>query len=100
MLDLGFPQMPPEFKAFGTFVLVVMGLIWAANIANAIKLRKSGINPLTATADIANRVLASEMLSPAVSTEERLAEIDRLFANGTISAEEHKAARVAAISGK
>lgn len=100
MLDLGFPQMPAEFKAFGTFVLIVMALTLVAGIANMVKLRRSGINPLTASADIANRVLASKMLAPAVSTEERLAEIDRLFENGTISAEEHKAARVAAISGK
>ena len=100
MFDFGFPQIPTGFSFLAGFILIATIVIWGGAIANALKLRKSGINPLTATADIANRVLSSELLAPTVSTEERLAEIDRLFENGTISAEEHKAARVAAISGK
>ncbi len=69
-------------------------------ITNLIKLRKSGINPLTAEADIINKVLASQAMAPNASIEDRLAELDRLKFEGKISDEEHSAARAAVLGGK
>lgn len=101
MLDLGFfATIPLGFKILAVIVTIGALLTWSSAIANLIKLRKSGINPLMAPAVLADKVLKSQLLAPTSSIEEKLAEIDRLFQNGTISAEEHKTARIAAISGK
>ena len=101
MLDIGFfATIPLGFKIFGAIVVTGLLFTWGSAIANMLKLRKSGINPLMAPAFLADKVLNSQLLAPTTSIEEKLAEIDRLFQNGTISADEHKSARIAAISGK
>jgi competence protein ComGC len=94
------PSMPTQFKYFAMMVCVVAVGVVVLWIANLLKLRKSGINPLTAEADIINKALASQAMAPSTSIEDRLAELDRLKAEGKISDEEHSAARAAVLSGK
>jgi hypothetical protein len=64
---------------------------------NAKKVQQSGHDPFTLQTDIAVKALDSKILSADESTEDRLAEIERLFSAGTISADERVAARNAVL---
>ena len=55
--------------------------------------RRAGMNPLTLQTDPAAKLMNSELLAPASSAEDRLAELDGLLARGVISAAEHATAR-------
>jgi competence protein ComGC len=81
-------------------VVVVIGIVAVIVLiaVNAIKVRRAGHNPATLDADLAVRVLESELLAPVKSKEERLRELDELRARGVISAEEHSAARAGVLS--
>jgi hypothetical protein len=81
--------------AFGlVLILVVAGVIFSI-----------GTDPFTVDAAVAAKVLKSDMLAPpaasapARSVEERLGELDDLFARGVISADEHREARAALLRG-
>ena len=93
------PSVPVQLMYFAMMVCVMFVGVVVLWIANLLKLRKSGINPLTAQADIINKVMASQALSPSTSLEDRLAELDRLLAQGAISPQEHESARAAVLSG-
>lgn len=67
-------------------------------ILNYRKLRKAGVSGITPAADLAGRLANSDLLAPSRSIEEKLADLDGLLAQGTISAEEHAAARIKIIS--
>ena len=93
------PSVPVQLMYFAMMVCVMFVGVDVLWVANLLKLRKSGINPLTAQADIINKVMASQALSPSTSLEDRLAELDRLLAQGAISPQEHESARAAVLSG-
>jgi hypothetical protein len=94
--------------AFGlVLILVVAGVIFSI-VVGARKyriLRDAGTDPFTVDAAVAAKVLKSDMLAPpaasapARSVEERLGELDDLFARGVISADEHREARAALLRG-
>jgi competence protein ComGC len=94
------PDVPTSFRYFAMMVCVMFVGVVILWVANLVKLRKSGINPLTAEADIINKVLASKAMAPSSSIEDRLAELDRLKTEGKISQDEHAAARAAVLGGK
>ncbi|MHC5796205.1 SHOCT domain-containing protein [Lacisediminihabitans sp. FW035] len=75
--------------------VVVIGIVISIAVAirNAARVRNSGHDPLTLQSDLAVKLLDSEALAPAKSLESRLLELDALLAKGTISKEEHAAAR-------
>lgn len=103
------PSIPGDgdalFGAFGvvfaivlTFVLLIFALIIGTTIYRAVRLRRQGLNPLTLETDLAAKVLKSDLLRStppraAPSKAERLAELDVLAANGTISPAERESAR-------
>lgn len=90
------PAMPDFGGAFAAvFVIVVIGIIvsivvWVRNASKAVE---AGQNPLTVEYDLALKALKSDVLAPERSTEEKLAEIERLFTAGAINADEREAAR-------
>ena len=91
------PYLPDFDAAFGiVFALVVIGglIALAIFIRNASKAVEAGQNPLTVDYDLSLKALKSDVLAPERSTEEKLAEIERLFAAGTITADEREAARL------
>jgi len=91
------PVMPGFDAAFGIVIaIVVIGGIVALAIflRNASKAVEAGQNPLTVDYDLSLKALKSDVLAPERSTEEKLAEIERLFAAGTITADEREAARL------
>lgn len=80
---------------FGVFV-------WVRNY-NAAK--NAGFDPFTLETELAVRAAKSGLLAPAEqtsqspkSTEQKLAELDRLLAKGSITAEEHKTVRLKLLS--
>jgi hypothetical protein len=80
--------------------IVVLGAVAAIVLGalNMAKIRSADHNPATVEADLAIRVLDSELLAPPKSKEERLRELDDLRARGVITAEEHGSARAAVLS--
>jgi hypothetical protein len=76
------------------FVFVIVSIV-----RNASRARQSGLNPLTLQTDLVAKVMNSEMLAPERPIAERLAELDTLFAAGTISEAEHAAARARILGG-
>ena len=97
------PLVPSGFDAMFTIVpvLIGIGVVVAVVLAirRGVRYTQHGIDPTVADVDLTAKLLKSDLLAPEhpVSPErtvtERLAELDRLLASGTISAEEHAAAR-------
>ena len=81
------------FAVVLTLVVLTFALIVGLTIYRAVRLRRQGVNPLTLESDLAVKVLKSDMLRGTQSKAERLAELDVLQANGTISSAEREAAR-------
>ena len=82
--------------------IVVAGFVFTIVqlVRNARKVHQAGHDPFTMQADLANRALDSELLRPAKSTTERLAELDRLRAADTITADEYASARATVLAGR
>jgi uncharacterized membrane protein len=88
--------------AFGGFIVIfvivaaVSIFIWLRNVSKVVE---SGNDPTTFETDLAIRAMKSQALAPAAaerapkSTVERLAELEALLAAGTITPDEHAAAR-------
>jgi hypothetical protein len=81
------------FAVIATAVVIVFVGIIGLSIYRAARLAKQGVNPLTLETDLAAKVLHSDVLKQTPSKPERLAELDVLEANGTISPAERQAAR-------
>lgn len=81
------------FAVIATLVVLVFVGVIGLSIHRAVRLSRQGVNPLTLETDLAARALKSGALRQAPSKMERLAELDVLEANGTISAAEREAAR-------
>ena len=100
---------PDGFGAFGTlfavmFTLVplaiagVFVLVVVSAVRNRRTLRDAGYDPLTVQSQMAVRAMDSQLMAPRRTLGERLAELDALRAAGTISPDEHAAARAAALA--
>ena len=79
------------------FVSVVGFMIYTASRRYRAA-KQAGLDPFAGDIQVMGRVNDSAMLAPERSVEDRLAEIDALRAAGTISAEEHEAARTRIIA--
>jgi hypothetical protein len=81
-------------------VLIVLGFV--AVIGTAIyrffAARRAGLDPFAGDIQLMGAAKDSQLLAPERSVEERLAEVDGLLAAGTISQDEHDAARARIIS--
>jgi hypothetical protein len=66
-------------------------------VRNFRKAEEAGHDPFTLQTEIAVKALDSDVLSAEESAEERLAKIEKLFSDGTISAEERATARQAVL---
>lgn len=83
--------------AMFTIVPVIIVLGFVAVIGTAIyrffAARRAGLDPLAGDIQLMGAAKDSQMLAPERSLEERLAEVDGLLAAGTITQDEHDAAR-------
>lgn len=95
-MDDGFPD-DSTFDAIFTIFPVIFVIVLIFAIATAVmnwkKAADAGVNPLTMETEAMTTLINSKALAPEKSIEERLAELDALHANGTISAAELAAAR-------
>ena len=91
------PLTPDAFSAiFGLVVVIVVfgfGFVIFSIVRNARKAAELGHDPITMQTELAAKALDSQALAPARTLEQRLAEVDALLAAGTISPDEHAAAR-------
>ncbi|MFC0681687.1 SHOCT domain-containing protein [Lysobacter korlensis] len=99
------PENPPDTSGFDLMFGIVLAVViagFAVTVAllavNARRVRRAGHNPVTLNADLAVRVLESDLLAPGRSKEHRLRELDDLHARGVITAEEHRTARAEVLS--
>ncbi|MBG6237684.1 competence protein ComGC [Mycetocola sp. CAN_C7] len=88
----------------GVLVLIALVIVFIIVSAarNAKKVKDAGHDPFTLQTDLATRAMDSELLRPAAAsrtTEERLRELETLRAAGSITAEEHAAARADILRG-
>jgi competence protein ComGC len=79
------------FVVFLFVVFAIVGILLA--IRNAGKAIDKGQNPLTVDYDLKLKALGSQVLAAEKSTDEKLAEVERLFSAGSITADERAAAR-------
>jgi hypothetical protein len=93
----------PGIPGFMIVFIVIVGVLFAFGIGTAIyqsvRVARSGHNPLTLETDLAVTALDSQTLAPPKGMEQRLREVDDLFARGVISEAEHSAARAAMLTG-
>ncbi|AWB87746.1 SHOCT domain-containing protein [Mycetocola zhujimingii] len=94
-----FDFFPIIFGIVAAIIVIAVILIVVMSVKNARKVKDAGHDPLTLHADLANRVLDSDVMRPAQSTEQRLAKLDELHARNVISADEHASARAEIIRG-
>ncbi|MFD1721981.1 SHOCT domain-containing protein [Amnibacterium endophyticum] len=96
--DLG-PDPFPAGVSHAAFVVVpaIIGIVFLLIVVSivyrSVRLGRRGVNPLTLQEDLAARALRSQALAPARSKAERLAELDRLHADGAITDAERADAR-------
>jgi uncharacterized membrane protein len=113
-MDLDTPYLPDPYTTPGAaagvgfegifgiaVVFVVIGIAVSIflKLRNVSRVIESGNDPTTFETDLAIKAMNSQAFSPAAaaapakSTTERLAELDALLAAGTITSDEHAAAR-------
>ncbi|MFN8158235.1 MAG: SHOCT domain-containing protein [Candidatus Nanopelagicales bacterium] len=81
------------FVLFGIFFLLVVGFIVFSASRRYRAAKAAGLDPYAGDIQLMGQAKNSAMLAPERSVADRLAEVDALRAAGTISAEEHDAAR-------
>ena len=81
-------------------VIIAIGFVAVVGIAiyRFYAARREGLDPLAGDIELMAAAKDSQLLAPERSMEERLAEVDALLAAGTISQDEHDAARARIIS--
>jgi hypothetical protein len=82
------------------FIAAVFVLIVVVVVVRVVRMRKAGHNPLTLDADIAMKLMDSDLLSKTGSKQEQLKEIEALHASGQVTDAERDAARAAILSGE
>jgi len=101
-MEPGFGDLPLfmtiAFAVFAVFFVFVLASIATAFVRNRRVLRDSGLDPMTAQAQLAARLAQGPLGAPAQSLEQRLAELDDLHRRGLITAEEHAEGRRAALT--
>jgi hypothetical protein len=88
------------FVVAGIFIVTVGALVVTSIVRSRKVLRASGLDPLTAHAQIAGRLAQGPLATPPHSLEQRLAELDDLHRRGVISGDDHSAARRAALEDR
>jgi hypothetical protein len=87
----------PAFNVGFTIVAVIIALgvvfVVVSIVRNVIKVRASGHDPITLQTDLAVKLLDSSALAAERPLPQRFADLDTLLAAGTITPEEHSAAR-------
>jgi hypothetical protein len=81
-------------------VIIIVGFVVVIGTAiyRFYAARREGLDPLAGDIQLMGAAKQSQMLAPERSLEERLAEIDTLLAAGTITQDEHDAARARIIA--
>jgi hypothetical protein len=82
------------------FIGVVFVLIVVMVVVRVVRVRKAGHNPLTLDADIALKLMDSDLLSASGSKQAQLKEVEALHASGQVTESERDAARAAILSGQ
>jgi len=88
------------FVIVAAFIAIVFVFVVVTVIRNLGRAKRQGIDPFTAQTDIAAKLLKSDLLRGEKGKPERLAEVDALLAAGTITADEHRAARAAILASE
>ena len=83
------------FIVIALVVVAVFVVVIVSVVRNAGKVREHGLDPMTLQADLAARVMQSDLLSGGHSKAQRLGEVDAMLADGVITPAEHAAARAA-----
>ncbi len=94
----GASQFPFPLNLIPYVVVIGWVVVPILVIMNYRKLKKVGVSGLTAPADLVGKLANSDLLAPSRTIEDRLSELDALLAEGTISRDEHAAARIKIIS--
>ncbi|MDO9398051.1 MAG: hypothetical protein Q7T71_16015 [Herbiconiux sp.] len=84
---------PILFVIVAAVIAIVIVVIIVQAVASVRRVRRAGHNPLTLHADLATKLLDSQVLSREKPTEERLAELERLRQAQVISGDEYAQAR-------
>ena len=83
---------------FGLFFVFVVMLMVVSATKRYRAAKDAGLDPFAGDIQLMGAAKDSQLLAPERSVEERLAEVDGLLAAGTISQDEHDAARARIIS--
>jgi heme exporter protein D len=86
------------FGVVALMILAVVVLVVRSALRSRQVLRDSGLDPLSAHAQIAARIATGPLGTPARTLEQRLTELDDLRRRGLITEAEHGEARRAALS--
>jgi len=83
------------FVIVAVVIAVVFVFIVVSIVRNLARAKQRGIDPLTVQTDLAAKAMNSDLLKSERSKADRLAEVDAMLAAGSITADEHAAARAA-----
>ena len=86
---------PVVFIAIALVAVAVFVVAIVSVVRNSRKVRQHGLDPMTLQADLAAKVMRSDLLSGGQSKAQRLAELDAMLTEGVITPAEHAAARAA-----
>ena len=86
---------PVVFIVIALVVVAVFMVAIVSVVRNSRKARQHGLDPMTLQADLAAKVMQSDLLAGGQSKSQRLGEVDAMLAAGEISQAEHAAARAA-----
>ena len=78
---------------FAVFFIAVIVLMVVSATKRYRAAKRAGLDPFAGDIQMMQTARESQLMAPARSVEERLAEVDELRRAGTITAEEHTAAR-------
>ena len=86
---------PVVFIVIALVVVAVFMVAIVSVVRNSRKARQHGLDPMTLQADLAAKVMRSDLLSGGQSKAQRLAELDAMLTEGVITPAEHADARAA-----
>ncbi|MET4581390.1 uncharacterized protein HemY [Conyzicola nivalis] len=86
---------PVVFIAIALVAVAVFVVAIVSVVRNSRRVRQHGLDPMTLQADLAAKVMRSDLLSGGQSKAQRLAELDAMLTEGVITPAEHAAARAA-----
>lgn len=85
------------FTIFPVIFVIVLIIGVAITVMNWKKASDAGVNPFTMETEAMTTLIKSQALAPEKTLEQRLAALDALHAQGTITAEERASARAEAL---